>query len=244
MISTGSTFVYALVVEDSIVSQRLLDMLLRKMGFKVEFVDNGLDAVDKITTMRFDIVFLDIMIPKLNGYKVCKTVKKNPQTKDVPIIMLTSRDGTFDKVRGKMAGTNDYLTKPLQIQYLTDTVSKYFPFQDGKLAIGLDEIQSKPMPVKRLKTTINTKKVLKPAFDHPRKTTQTSIINKSPVKTNNKQETPSPYTGTISNALKLNRNSALLVAKKREEHLRRLSALTTKIQKKKSTTIKNQIKNI
>ena len=140
----------ALVVEDSIVNQKQLDIHLKIMGFNVEFVDNGLDAIDKINSMRFDLVFLDIMIPKLNGYKVCKIIKKNPQTKGVPIIMLTSRDGTFDKVRGKMAGTNDYLTKPLQVKSLLDTVSKYFPIQDGKLTIGIKETQTK------IKTPINT----------------------------------------------------------------------------------------
>lgn len=139
---THSSELTALVVEDSIVNQRQLKIHLSKMGFNIVFADNGLDAVEKIETMLFDIVFLDVMIPKLNGYKVCKIIKKNPETRGIPVIMLTSRDGAFDKVRGKMSGSNEYLTKPLKAMVLEKTIGKYFPLLDGKLAIGVKEIQT------------------------------------------------------------------------------------------------------
>jgi len=117
-----------LVVDDSSVIRRLMRMALDQMQLEADFVENGIEALTCLQTNKYDIIFLDIMMEGMDGYKVCKYIKSQPATKDIPVIMLTSKDGTIDKIRGKLSGANHYLTKPLKMQELRQTIEKYIPF--------------------------------------------------------------------------------------------------------------------
>lgn len=114
----------ALVVDDSTTVRRLMDLTLRPMGIDVEFADRGEDALVLARNRAYDIVFLDVMLPGIDGYRVCKTIKGDKATKHTPVIMLTSKDSAFDKVRGIMAGTDVYLTKPIDRVALLAAMSK------------------------------------------------------------------------------------------------------------------------
>ena len=117
----------ALVVDDSMTLRRLMDLTLSPMGVELEFTDNGEDAVALIQAKHYDIVFLDVVLPGIDGYRVCKSIKADKRTKDTPVVMLTSMNSAFDKVRGIMAGTNVYLTKPLDRSQLIQAIGKCLP---------------------------------------------------------------------------------------------------------------------
>ena len=114
-----------LVIDDSSTMRRLMDITLGQLGMNIEFADCGNDALDLIWERRYDLVFLDVILPDVDGYRVCKTIKGDKRTRNTPVIMLTSRDTTFDKVRGKMSGADTYLTKPLDRAALLQTINKY-----------------------------------------------------------------------------------------------------------------------
>jgi twitching motility two-component system response regulator PilG len=118
------TGIRALVVDDSTTVRRLMDLTLRPMGIDVEFADRGEDALALVKHRNYDIVFLDVMLPGIDGYRVCKAIKADKATKHTPVIMLTSKDSAFDKVRGIMAGTDVYLTKPLERTALLAAMKK------------------------------------------------------------------------------------------------------------------------
>lgn len=124
----------ALVVDDSTTLRRLMDLTLSPMGIELEYADNGKDAITLARHKIYDIIFLDVVLPGVDGYKVCKTIKADPNRKHVPIIMLTSRDSAFDKVRGIMAGTDVYLTKPLERMKLLRAINKYLPLRNSNQA--------------------------------------------------------------------------------------------------------------
>jgi twitching motility two-component system response regulator PilG len=88
--------------------------------------EDGMEAVAKLNAMKPDLVLLDITMPKMNGYQVCKVIKQSPFTKDLPVVMLSGNDGFFDKVKGRMAGATDYLTKPFEPAVLLKAMDKYF----------------------------------------------------------------------------------------------------------------------
>ena len=114
----------ALVVDDCATVRRLMDLTLRPMGIEVEFADNGEDALALVKGAGYDIVFLDVLLPGIDGYHVCKVIKGDKRMKNTPVIMLTSRDSAFDKVRGIMSGTDVYLTKPLERAELLRAMKK------------------------------------------------------------------------------------------------------------------------
>lgn len=114
----------ALVVDDSTTIRRLMDLTLSPLGIDVEFADRGEEALVQVKRNRYDIVFLDIMLPGIDGYRVCKQIKAEKNTRNIPVVMLTSKGTAFDKVRGLMAGTDVYLTKPLDRSQLIQALSK------------------------------------------------------------------------------------------------------------------------
>ena len=125
----------ALVVDDSTTVRRLMDLTLRPLGMDLEFADNGEDAIRLAGARNYDIIFLDVLLPGIDGYRVCKAIKADKRTKNMSVIMLTSKDSTFDKVRGIMSGTDVYLTKPLDRTELLKAISRCLPgFQ---LALGM-----------------------------------------------------------------------------------------------------------
>jgi two-component system cell cycle response regulator len=117
----------ALVVDDSTTVRRLMELTLSSIGVELDFTDNGEDAVALAKQGRYDIIFLDILLPGIDGYRVCKAIKADRYTRDTPVVMLTSKDSAIDKVRGIMAGSSVYLTKPLDRSELIQAIDKCVP---------------------------------------------------------------------------------------------------------------------
>ena len=109
---TGLQGLKILVIDDSKTIRRTAETLLAKEGCEVFTAVDGFDALSKIADHRPDIIFVDIMMPRLNGYETCSLIKHNRSFKDTPVIMLSSKDGLFDRARGRLVGSEQYLTKP------------------------------------------------------------------------------------------------------------------------------------
>ena len=101
-----------LVIDDSKTIRRTAETLLSKEGCEVYTAVDGFDALSKIADNRPDVIFVDIMMPRLDGYQTCSLIKHNKNFKDIPVIMLSSKDGLFDRARGRIVGSEQYLTKP------------------------------------------------------------------------------------------------------------------------------------
>jgi twitching motility two-component system response regulator PilG len=101
-----------LVVDDSETIRRSAEIFLRLTGLEVILASDGFDALSKISDFTPDLILVDIMMPKLDGYQLCQIVKQNPVYAKTPVIMLSSKDGVFDRARGRIAGSDQYLTKP------------------------------------------------------------------------------------------------------------------------------------
>jgi twitching motility two-component system response regulator PilG len=123
--STKSKNRRILVVDDSATVRKLISSKLEKSGHEVTCAVDGVDAMDKLNEFVPDLILLDIMMPQLDGYQVCKLIRTNELTKDVPIVMISGKDGFFDKVRGRMAGTTGYITKPFGPETLMKTLETY-----------------------------------------------------------------------------------------------------------------------
>jgi twitching motility two-component system response regulator PilG len=114
-----------LVIDDSNTIRRSAEMFLRQAGFEVILAEDGFDALAKISDHQPRVIFVDIMMPRLDGYQTCALIKQNPRLKATPVIMLSSKDGVFDRARGRLAGSDRYLTKPFTKEALIDTVNQY-----------------------------------------------------------------------------------------------------------------------
>ena len=101
-----------LLIDDSKTIRRTAELLLRKEGCEVMTAVDGFDALPRLGEFKPHIVFIDVMMPRLDGYQTCTLIKGNEQWRDTPVVMLSSKDGMFDRARGKIAGASDYLTKP------------------------------------------------------------------------------------------------------------------------------------
>jgi twitching motility two-component system response regulator PilG len=101
-----------MVVDDSKTIRRTAETLLKKEGCQVFTSEDGFDALAKIAATRPDIIFVDIMMPRLDGYQTCAFIKNNSEFKATPVVMLSSKDGLFDKAKGRIVGSDNYLTKP------------------------------------------------------------------------------------------------------------------------------------
>jgi CheY-like chemotaxis protein len=114
-----------LIVDDSPSVRRQLALALQHMGIDSEGVGAAQEALDVLATRRYDLVFVDVMMPEIDGYKLTKRIKKEKSLKGIPIIILTSRSSPFDLARGALAGCNSYLVKPVSLQSLRATVSRH-----------------------------------------------------------------------------------------------------------------------
>ena len=121
--STGP--VKVLVIDDSNTIRRSAELFLREAGYEVILAEDGFDALSKITDYEPQVIFVDIMMPRLDGYQTCALIKQNPRLKSTPVIMLSSKDGVFDRARGRLAGSDRYLTKPFTKEGLIEAVSYY-----------------------------------------------------------------------------------------------------------------------
>jgi twitching motility two-component system response regulator PilG len=113
-----------LVIDESNTIRRSAEMFLRQAGFDVILAEDGFDALAKINDHQPRVIFVDIMMPRLDGYQTCALIKQNPQLKSTPVIMLSSKDGVFDRARGRLAGSDRYLTKPFTKEGLVQAVQE------------------------------------------------------------------------------------------------------------------------
>lgn len=114
-----------LVIDDSNTIRRSAEIFLRQGGYDVVLAEDGFDALAKVHDHHPDVVFCDILMPRLDGYQTCAIIKRNPEFAQVPVIMLSSKDGVFDKARGRMVGSDHYLTKPFTKEQLLRIVAQY-----------------------------------------------------------------------------------------------------------------------
>ena len=125
MIDTAPGAIKVLVIDDSNTIRRSAEMFLRQAGFDVILAEDGFDALAKISDHQPRVIFVDIMMPRLDGYQTCALIKQHPNLKSTPVIMLSSKDGVFDRARGRLAGSDRYLTKPFTREALIETVNDY-----------------------------------------------------------------------------------------------------------------------
>ena len=114
-----------MVIDDSNTIRRSAEIFLTQAGCHVLLAEDGFDALAKITDHLPDVIFVDIMMPRLDGYQTCALIKKNPRLSSTPVIMLSSRDGLFDRARGRMVGSDEYLTKPFTKDSLLKAVATH-----------------------------------------------------------------------------------------------------------------------
>ncbi len=118
-----------MVIDDSNTIRRTAEALLTKVGCEVITAIDGFDSLAKIADSEPDIIFVDIMMPRLDGYQTCALIKNNSQFKHIPVIMLSSKDGLFDKAKGRIVGADAYLTKPFSKSELFDVIEQFAPAQ-------------------------------------------------------------------------------------------------------------------
>jgi twitching motility two-component system response regulator PilG len=126
-VAPASAPVRVLVIDDSNTIRRSAEIFLRQGGHEVVLAEDGFDALAKVNDHTPDLIFCDILMPRLDGYQTCAIIKRNPRFTAVPVIMLSSKDGVFDKARGRMVGSEDYLTKPFTKEQLLRAVAQYHP---------------------------------------------------------------------------------------------------------------------
>jgi len=112
-----------LVIDDSKTIRRTAETLLTKEGCQVFTAIDGFDALSKIADHQPDLIFVDIMMPRLDGYETCSLIKHNKMFRETPVIMLSSKDGLFDRARGRIVGSEQYLTKPFTKDELLGAIS-------------------------------------------------------------------------------------------------------------------------
>jgi twitching motility two-component system response regulator PilG len=114
-----------LVIDDSNTIRRSAEIFLKQGGYEVLLAEDGFDALSKVNDHLPDLIFCDILMPRLDGYQTCAIIKRNAKFAAVPVIMLSSKDGLFDKARGRMVGSEDYLTKPFTKDQLLQAVEHH-----------------------------------------------------------------------------------------------------------------------
>jgi twitching motility two-component system response regulator PilG len=114
-----------MVIDDSNTIRKTAEIFLRQAGAQVVLAEDGFDALAKINDHQPTLVFCDILLPRLDGYQTCALIKKNAKFASTPVIMLSSKDGLFDRARGRMVGSDEYLTKPFTKDGLLKTVAAH-----------------------------------------------------------------------------------------------------------------------
>ena len=124
MSTTGSGF-KVLVIDDSNTIRRSAEIFLKQGGHDVLLAEDGFDALAKVNDYQPHLIFCDILMPRLDGYQTCAIIKRNSKFATVPVVMLSSKDGVFDKARGRMVGSQEYLTKPFTKDQLLQAVQQF-----------------------------------------------------------------------------------------------------------------------
>ena len=116
-----------MVIDDSNTIRRSAEIFLGQAGCRVLLAEDGFDALAKIADNDPDLIFCDILMPRRDGYQTCALIKKSPRFHEIPVIMLSSKDGLFDRARGRMVGSEQYLTKPFTKDSLLKAVAAHLP---------------------------------------------------------------------------------------------------------------------
>lgn len=119
------TVLRALVVDDSPTVCRQLEQELRNFSIQADLAETGEYGLELLRANNYDLIFLDVVLPGTDGYQICKEIRKDPKTKEMPVIMLTSKSSPFDRVRGMLVGCSAYLTKPVDFKIFSETIKKY-----------------------------------------------------------------------------------------------------------------------
>ncbi len=114
-----------LVIDDSNTIRRSAEIFLKQGGHDVMLAEDGFDALSKVNDYLPHLIFCDILMPRLDGYQTCAIIKRNEKFANTPIVMLSSKDGVFDKARGRMVGSQEYLTKPFTKDQLLQAVKQF-----------------------------------------------------------------------------------------------------------------------
>lgn len=114
-----------MIIDDSKTIRHTAETLLRREGYEVVTASDGYESLAKIAFERPNIIFIDIMMPRLDGYQTCALIKNNREYRNIPVIMLSSKDGLFDKARGRIVGSEQYLTKPFTKDDLLGAIRRY-----------------------------------------------------------------------------------------------------------------------
>ncbi len=122
--AAGLAGLKVMVIDDSNTIRRSAEIFLKQSGCQVILADDGFDALAKIADHDPDLIFCDILMPRLDGYQTCALIKKSPRFSDTPVVMLSSKDGLFDRARGRMVGCDQYLTKPFTKDSLIRTAGE------------------------------------------------------------------------------------------------------------------------
>lgn len=122
-----------LVIDDSNTIRRSAEIFLKQGGHDVLLAEDGFDALAKVNDYQPHIIFCDILMPRLDGYQTCAIIKRNARFCGIPVVMLSSKDGVFDKARGRMVGSQEYLTKPFTKDQLLQTVQQLGAVTQGSV---------------------------------------------------------------------------------------------------------------
>lgn len=114
-----------MVVDDSHTIRRSAEIFLKRAGHEVFLAEDGFDALAQVNDMVPDLIFCDVLMPRLDGYQTCAIIKRNARLASVPVVMLSSKDGVFDKARGRIAGADHYITKPFTNEQLLHAVQQF-----------------------------------------------------------------------------------------------------------------------
>ena len=129
--SNAASTVRVLVIDDSNTIRRSAEIFLKQGGHDVLLAEDGFDALAKVNDYQPQLIFCDILMPRLDGYQTCAIIKRNSKYAGVPVVMLSSKDGVFDKARGRMVGAQDYLTKPFTKDQLLQAVRQLGTVMQG-----------------------------------------------------------------------------------------------------------------
>lgn len=120
-----------LVIDDSNTIRRSAEIFLKQGGHEVLLAEDGFDALAKVNDVQPDLIFCDILMPRLDGYQTCAIIKRNEKFASTPVVMLSSKDGVFDKARGRMVSSQEYLTKPFTKDQLLQAVQQFGAVNEG-----------------------------------------------------------------------------------------------------------------
>jgi len=116
------TGIKVVLIDDSNTIRRSGEIFLSQAGCQVVLAEDGFEGLSRVVDTKPDVIFVDIMMPRLDGYQTCALIKNNPEFKNTPVVMLTSKDSLFDRARGQLVGSDQYLTKPFSKKSLIDAV--------------------------------------------------------------------------------------------------------------------------